>query len=67
MSDKATRDAGLTGLDINQIGNNAFKPPNTSLSIAKQAGQFANQIGASMGGGGKTGKSGETGKTKGSV
>ena len=66
LSDKAGRDARLTGLDINQIGNNAFKPPSTSLSIAKQAGQFANQIGASMGGGGG-GKSGETGKTKGSV
>jgi len=46
LSDKASRDSNLIGMDMNTAANNAFKAPNAALSLAKQAGKMATMYGA---------------------
>ena len=46
LSDTALRDSNLIGMDMQQAANNAYKGPNTSLSLAKAGSQLAAQYAA---------------------
>lgn len=58
ISDRAGREMRLTPLEMEAAANRAFKAPNSSLSLAKSAGELAMLAGASGAGKGASKKSG---------